>query len=91
MYLPQMHFDLGSRLQHIHNQTVKPMCFFQQTLNDSSMQEEIRSLKAVLELKSAEVVDLRHKAMQLEDEVGLIVLRFLYSYIFTVTLRMWVE
>ena len=55
------------------------------------MQEEIRSLKAVLELKSAEVVDLRHKAMQLEDEVGLIVLRFLYSYIFTVTLRMWVE
>nr|CDS15470.1 microtubule associated tumor suppressor 1 [Echinococcus granulosus] len=37
--------------------------------NDFALQEEIESLKTVLELKSAEAADLRQKTMRLEEEL----------------------
>ncbi|VDK20528.1 unnamed protein product [Taenia asiatica] len=56
-----------------HNSTqVKPLISKSQTpeaTNDPALQEEIESLKTVLELKSAEAADLRQKIMRLEEEL----------------------
>ncbi|EUB64981.1 hypothetical protein EGR_00250 [Echinococcus granulosus] len=43
--------------------------YFIFSTNDFALQEEIESLKTVLELKSAEAADLRQKTMRLEEEL----------------------
>ncbi|KAL5961958.1 Microtubule-associated tumor suppressor candidate 2 [Taenia solium] len=56
----------------LNSTQVKPLISKSQTpeaTNDPALQEEIESLKTVLEMKSAEAADLRQKIMRLEEEL----------------------
>ncbi|VDM18715.1 unnamed protein product [Hydatigera taeniaeformis] len=66
---------LSPALTYPDSTQAKQLASKSQTLEstiDSALQEEIESLKAVLELKSAEAADLRQKTMQLEEELATI-------------------
>ncbi|KAH9286936.1 hypothetical protein ECG_01598 [Echinococcus granulosus] len=57
---------------HLNSTHAKQLIIKSQTpesTNDFALQEEIESLKTVLELKSAEAADLRQKTMRLEEEL----------------------
>ncbi|VDD80747.1 unnamed protein product [Mesocestoides corti] len=77
--LDQQQIDYANQLEEVKSQSaafvselearLKSLELDLASTKDSLIQEEIESFKTALELKSAEAADLRHKTMELEEEL----------------------